>query len=152
MNHILRDIKLSKITDTPLSEKASKIINFWDGLWTDMKVIVDADKGEIKCWKNDYDYYYFHQDDKNSHLWCNHYRVWSFFRNELGIKYAEVQELIQYMVGETLNCGVNTPWNNRPFLGLSVSESLNCGVNTPTVVTANANSLVGETLRYKVNN
>ena len=109
MNYILRDIKLSKLMGTPLSYEASKFIKFWDGLWTDMKVVVDVNKGEIKCWKDGYDYYYFCQKDKNYHLWCDHYEVWSFFSEELELDYTEIHELIQYMVGETLNCEVNTP-------------------------------------------
>ena len=124
--YILREIKLSKLTDIPMSEDVSKLNKFWDGMWTDMKVMVDAVKGEIKCWK---DYYcYFYQNDKNSHLWCDHYEVWSFFKDDLGFECAEIQEFIQYMVGETLNCEVNTPlpWLKQKQPG---GDTLKCEVN-----------------------
>ena len=107
--YILRDIKLSKLTDTPMSDKATKFIEFWDDLWCDMKVNVDVNKGEIRCWKDDFDYHYFRQDDKKGHLWCNYYKVWLFFETELGLEHVEIQEFIQTMVVKTLNCEVNTP-------------------------------------------
>ena len=109
MNHILRDIKLSKLTGTPLSEKTSKVIKFWDELWVDMKVVINTEKGEIKCWKDDYDYYYFYQKNKKATMWCNHRGVWSFFMNELKINHVDVQEVTQYMLRETLKSEVSTP-------------------------------------------
>ena len=109
MNYLLRDIKLSKLTDTPMSEEASRLVKFWDELWTDMKVKIDPTKGEIKCWKEGYDYYYFFQNDRNDYLWCDNKKIWSFFVGKLGFDYTEIQELIQYMVSKTLNCEVNTP-------------------------------------------
>ena len=109
MNHILRDIKLSKLTEIPMSTKASRFVKFWDELWTGMKVKIDPIKGEIKCWKDDHDCYYFRQDDKNDRLWCNYNKVWSFFDRKLGLDYTDIQELIHYMVDKTLNCEVNTP-------------------------------------------
>ena len=131
MNHILRDIKLSKLTGTPMSEEASKFVKFWDDLWADMKVKIDPSKGEIKCWKDGYDYYYFYQDDKNDNLWCDRYRVWPFFQYDLYLNYTETQELIQYMVDETLNCEANTPKKWRIRYDLSVDKTLNCEVSTP---------------------
>ena len=109
MNSILRDIKLSKLTGTPLSDETSKFIEFWNSLWSDMKVDIDASKGEIKCWKDGHVYYYFIQDNKYDSMWCDLEKVWSFFIDELGLDYGEIQELIQHMVGETLKCRVNTP-------------------------------------------
>ena len=129
MNHILREIKLSKLTDTPMSMEASMLVRFWETLWYDMKVRVDPIKGEIKCWKDVYDYYYFHQDDKNDSLWCDHNTVWPFFRRNLRLNYKETQELIRQMVVETLNCVVNTPLSNEPLPLLVVDETLNCVVN-----------------------
>ena len=130
MNHILRDIKLSELTGTPLSEEASKVVKFWDELWVDMKVQIDAEKGEIRCWKEEYDYYYFTQYSKNYFLWCDCEKVWSFFEKELGLDYHEIKEFIQHMVNKTLNCVVNTPCyfknTNR-----KVDKTLNCVVNTP---------------------
>ena len=78
MNYILREIKLYKLTGIPLSDEASKFIEFWDRLWDDMKTDIDTDKGEIKCRKEDY--IYFYQRDKNSTMWCNYHKVWSFLR------------------------------------------------------------------------
>ena len=109
MEHILRDIKLSELTGTPMSDEASRLVKFWDELWTDMRVSIDADKGEIKCWKEGHDYYYFLQEDKNDRLWCNYGKVWSFFLKDFDLKYTEIQELLQTMVGKTLNCDTNTP-------------------------------------------
>ena len=129
--YILRDIKLSKLTGTPLSGEASRFIEFWDDLWADMKVKIDPIKGEIRCWKDDYDYYYFQQDDKNDNLWCDRYRVWSFFRDDFDLKYTETQELIQYMVDKTLNCEVSTPWRLYPIQRFKVDKTLNCKVGTP---------------------
>lgn len=103
MNHILRDVKLSKLTNTPMGEDTTKFIKFWDELWINMKVHVDPKKGKIRCWKEGYDYYYFTQND-NGILWCNHYKVWTFFGEELGLNNNDTQELIQYMIGDILNC------------------------------------------------
>ena len=105
--YILREIKLSKLTGTPMSTKASKLVKFWDKLWDNMKIKIDSSKGEIKYWKDEH--YYFHQNDKNDRLWCNHTKVWSFFRNELELDRDDIQKLIQYMMNKTLNCVVNTP-------------------------------------------
>ena len=109
MYHILREIKLSKLTDTPMSDDTSKLVEFWGELWIGMKVSVDPTKGEIKCWKEDYDHYYFLQVDKNDYLWCDYYGLWSLFRKNFSLNYGEIQEFIQYMVGVSLNYGVNTP-------------------------------------------
>ena len=151
MNHILRDIKLSKLTDTPMSDEASKLVKFWDELWCDMKVHIDANKGEIKCWKDGYKYYYFAQDDKNGSLWCDYYKVWLFFEEELGLDYSEIQGLIQYMVDKTLNCGVNTPLPVYLFSLLKVDKTLNCGVNTPGKGIYSPRYLVDKTLKCYVN-
>ena len=107
MNYILRDIKLSKLTDTPMSDDTSKLIKFWNDLWCDMWVQIDAEKGEIRCLKNGHNY--FIQEDKNDFMWCDFGRVWSFFRYELGLDYGETLGLIQHMMGDALNCRVNTP-------------------------------------------
>ena len=109
MNHILRDIKLSKLTGTPLSEKASKVIKFWDELWVDMKIKIIPNSVEFGCWKNDYYYCYFLQTSKSDYLSCDYDRVWSFFEDDLRLDCGEIEELIKYMVGETLNCEINTP-------------------------------------------
>ena len=131
MIHILREIKLSKLTDTPMSTKATKLVEFWDELWCDMKVKIDPKKGEIKCWKEGYDYYYFYQEDRNDYLWCDYDEVWTFFRRDLGLNYDDVQELIQQLVDETLNCKVNTPQRLMFQSLILVDEALNCKVNTP---------------------
>ena len=129
MNHILREIKLSKFTDTPLSNDASKLINFWVDLWIDMKIYIDADKGEIKCWKDGYNYYYFQQDDKNDNLWCNHYKVWSFFREELVLSYDDAKDLIHSMMNEIIMCKVNTPRS----VTITTINKLNDTLNNTTV-------------------
>ena len=109
MYHILRDIKLSELTNTPMSGETSKFVKLWDDLWIDMKIYINTDKGEIRCCKDGYDCNYFYQHNKNARLWCDYDKVWAFFGYNLKLKYSEIQELIQYMVGETLNCEVNTP-------------------------------------------
>ena len=109
MNHILREIKLSKLTDTPMSMKASKLDKFWNEFWGGMKIMVNSTKGEIRCWKDGYDYYYFIQREKNDYLWCDPVKIWSFFRYDLGLNCKEARELIYQMVGEALNYEVNTP-------------------------------------------
>ena len=110
MNDILREIKLSKLTDTPMSDNATKLTKFWDELWSDMEVYVDNNKGEIGCCKDDgCDYYYFYQHSKDGLLWCNCDKVWSFFRDSLSLEHNEIQKLIQIMVSETLNYKVNIP-------------------------------------------
>ena len=114
MKHILRDIKLSKLTGTPMSDEATMFVKFWDNLWRDMKVSVGPKKGEIRCWKDDYDYYYFFQEDRNDYFWCDNKKIWSFFRRDLGLNYDDTQEFIQQMVDETLNCKVNTPHSDDP--------------------------------------
>ena len=116
MSHILRDIRLSKLTGKPMGDKASKLNKFWDDLWCDMRVYVDVIKGEIKCWKDSHNYYYFHQDGKNTRLWCNYDEVWSFFDKKLCLSYNETQELIQIMLTLTLSYKVNTSesFRNHP--------------------------------------
>ena len=125
MNHILRDIKLSELTDTPMSDGASKFNKFWDDLWSDMEVSINVDKEEIKCWKDGCDYYYFLQEDKNDHLWCDYDKVWSFPRYDLGLEYGETQELVQYMMDKTLNCRLNTPIPAMAITSKAVDKTLN---------------------------
>ena len=150
--YILRDIKLSKLTEIPMSTEASKLVKFWGELWADMKVQIDTEKGEIKCWKDDYDYYYFRQDGKNENLWCDRYRVWSFFRCDLGLEYAETQELIQFMVDKTLNCEVSTPvffiFSKKAW----VDKTLNCEVSTPRIFQYPIHEWVDKTLNCEMNN
>ena len=131
MIHIIRDIKLSKLTGISLNGEASKFIRFWNKIWCDMKIHVDADKGEIKCWKEGYDYYYFRQDNKNDNLWCDFEKVWSLLQYDSKFTYTETQELIQYMVNETLNYVVNTPRLSYKEINQKVYVTLNCVVNTP---------------------
>ena len=151
MNHILREIKLSNLTDTPMSTKATKLVEFWGELWSGMKVKIDPKKGEIRCWRDDYDYYYFHQEDRNDYLWCDYDEVWTFFRRDLGLNYDDAQELIQQLVDETLNCKVNTPSGIMLGFNYKVDETLNCKVNTPEMNAIKKPSLVDETLNCKVN-
>ena len=152
MNHILREIKLSNLTDTPMSEEATKLVEFWDELWTDMKVKVDPSKGEIRCWKDDYKYYYFRQDDRNDCLWCDTEKIWSFFRLELGLNYSDTQELVHQMVGETLNCKVNTPPAPDAIPSSLVGETLNYKVNIPiSLVGYRKGSSVSKTLNCVAN-
>ena len=129
--YILREIKLSKLTDTPMSDEASKLVKFWNDLWCDMKVQIDSDKGKIECWKDGYDYYYFYQEDKNARLWCDFDRVWIFFHINLPINYDETQEIIQTMVGKTLNCVVNIPEEEWVYLQKRMNKTLNCVMNPP---------------------
>ena len=151
MIHILREIKLSNLTDTPMSEEATKLVEFWDELWTDMKVKVDPPKGEVRCWKDGYEYYYFYQDGRNDCLWCDTEKIWSFFRLELGLNYDGTQELIHQMVDETLNCKVNTPRKLDHIFALTVGETLNYKVNTPVLPASDNLIKVGETLNCKIN-
>ena len=126
MNYLLRDIKLSKLTNIPLVGDASKLVKFWEELCCDMEVKVDPSKGEIRCWKNNYDYYYFIQDDKNSEMWCNYAKVWLFFDNELRLDYDEIQELIQYMLNKSLNHVVNTPKYSRIYIkSIQINNDVN---------------------------
>ena len=111
MNHILREIKLSKLTGITMSMEASKLVEFCDALWTDMKVTIDTNKGEIRCWKDGYKYNYFYQNNKGTSLWCDYDKVWSFFKVDLKLNHDETQELIQHIVAMALNCKVNTPQN-----------------------------------------
>lgn len=151
MNYLLREIKLSKLANIPLNDDTSKLVKFWNDLWIDMKVRVDPTKCEIKCWKDEYDQYYFRQDDKDDYLWCDYDEVWSFFRHDLGLNYNETQRLIQYMVDETLNYMINTPNWNMDEGYVVVDESLNCVLNTPIVVHTPIKNLVVETLKCVIN-
>ena len=131
MNYILRDIKLSKLTNIPPVGDAAKLVKFWDELWTDMKVYIDKKKGEIKCWKDGYDYYYFIQNDKNDRLWCNFEQVIFSFIYYLGLTYPVYEELIHHMVDDILNCEVNPP-NYGPYgTKVRVDDILNCKINSP---------------------
>ena len=148
--YILRDIKLSKFTDTPMSDEVAKLIEFWNDLWCDMEVSIDADKGEIRCWKDDL--YYIRQEGKNNHLMCYYYKVWAFFKEELGLDYAETQNLIQYMVDTILNCKVNTPFLMMPQNIQGVDTILNCKVNTPHSVEWYMHKGADKILNCKMNN
>ena len=131
MNYILREIKLSNITGVPLSDDVTKLVEFWDGLWVDMKVVIDAEKGEIKCWKENYNYYYFYQKNKKATMWCNHRRVWSFFINELKLNHTDTQEVTQYMLGETLKSEVSTPQIMSVYELQKLGKTLKSEVSTP---------------------
>ena len=130
MNYILRDIKLSKITGNPPTGNAAELVKFWDELWSDMIVLIDTKKGKIECWKNDYTYYYFVQDDMDSNLICSYLKVWTFFEDNLGLRYNEIQKLIQHMVDETINNMANIPlWHIKPTYN-GKGGTMNYKVNT----------------------
>ena len=149
--YILRDIKLYKLTEIPMSTKASRFVKFWDELWTGMKVKIDPTKGEIKCWKDDYDQYYFIQNDKNDYLWCDYHKVGSFFVDVLYFNYDDTLKLIQLMVGDTLNYVINTPYSEHRANLILVRDTLNYVINTPELATFNPTAGVGETFNYVVN-
>ena len=151
MNLILRDIKLSKLTNIPPVGNASKLDKFWDRLWADMKVLIDPNEGEIKCWKDGYDYYYFSQINGKDRLWCNYDKVWSFFIYDLNLNFTETEELIQYMVHGTINCKVTSPPNIIRVIPTDVDSNLNCKVTTPLAVHLNTLIKVDDILKCKVN-
>lgn len=132
-NHILREIKISKLTDAPMGDDATKTVKFWGELWDNMKVRVDQTKGEIKCWKDGYDFYYFLQNNKNDYLWCDYDKVWAFFEENLVLGYNDTQEFIQTMVDGTLNCGTNIPRCRSFHKNITEDDTLNCVINIPSM-------------------
>ena len=150
MNYILREIKLAKLIDAPLSDNATKLIEFWAELWSDMKVKIDPNEGKIRCWKDDYEYYYFCQVDKSARLWCDYNKVWRFFRDDLKFNPEETRMLIQYMVEETLSCEINTPLCKVIESVVKVKETLNCEVNTPNFRLVKIDEQVDATMNCEV--
>ena len=151
MNYILRDIKLSKLTGTPMNDKATRLITFWGDLWRDMKVHININKGEIKCWKYGYDYYYFLQNGKDDFLRCDFHEVWSFFKDELKLKYDDTQELIQHMMDKTLNGDIHTPVTNYIQTLYLVDKTLNGDIHTPASIPTIKGMLVDKTINCDIN-
>lgn len=109
-HNIIRDIKISKISNIPLNEESSKFVKFWDELWFDMKIEVYPQNGLIRCWKEGYNYYYFAQNSKyDDYLRCDYSKVWSFFKLELGFSYVETREFIHIMMREKIKCEICPP-------------------------------------------
>ena len=61
---------------------------------------VDSDRKPI---------FMYRQDEENGRVWVNFHRIWSVLREEFGLNYTEIQELIKRWLGETYNLGGLTP-------------------------------------------
>ena len=59
-----------------------------------MEKKVHPDESHIVLWYKE-DGWYFEQDEKNGHLWCQTDRVWSFFKTNYSSKYSEIQVIIK---------------------------------------------------------
>ena len=58
---------------------------------------VDPDNPHLTLWYKNNDWY-FEQDEKNSYLYCQYGRVWSFFETNYTLKYAEIQVIIKSLM------------------------------------------------------
>ena len=105
---ILRDIKLSEVLGMELNPLTKKVKEFiYDKL--DGLVQFEVDNyPNIIFYKKD-KIILFEQDLKNEWLRCSYEHYWSFFRDEIGLSYSEIQELTKAMVGTHLNCKEFTP-------------------------------------------
>ena len=144
---ILRDLKLDIVmgNETPIIDKFNEITK-------DLKVIktdVYEKHGQEYILYNKNNEWIFYQDVKNEDFWCNYKLYWSFFKEEFGLKYKEIQEITKYMVEDTLKIKVDTPTFLAKLSSTLVEETLKIKVTTPSFL--QNKSVVEETLKNEKN-
>jgi len=53
--------------------------------------------------------FYYYPDEKNGFVFINYYRIWMFFEEVIGLKYSEIQTIINNWLEETYNLRGLTP-------------------------------------------
>jgi hypothetical protein len=122
----------------PDKTKQDKVKKFFQDLFKELKETTSEkypdrvffytlnDDGSKKVWME--------QDSENGYLWCRSNGFWSFFENEMGLNYSEIQTLMKTMVEQHLNREVGTPRWAGLFGYLMVEQHLNREVGTPIEV------------------
>ena len=114
INQILRDIKISEVLNKELNPLTKKVKEFIDNKLEGLIQFKTDNYTNSIFYKKD-EIILFEQDLKNKRLWCSYEHYWSFFMNEIGLSYSEIQELTRGMVGIHLNCKQFTPVLNGVY-------------------------------------
>jgi len=73
----------------------------------------------------------YKQDSENGYVWINQYRIWMVLRDDFGLSYGEIQELITRWLDETYNLRGFTPRYSINLFPLSLDETYNLRGFTP---------------------
>jgi hypothetical protein len=57
---------------------------------------------------------------KNENVYINHYIIWSFFEDGIGLEHSEIQSIMRKWLGEVYNLRGVTPVNKVIYLNLKV--------------------------------
>ena len=129
VRQILRDIKLSETLDKELNPLSKKVKEFIDDKLEGLIQFENDNYPDSIFYKKD-EVILFEQNLKSERLWCHVEHYWSFFKEEIGLKYSEIQELTRGMVGTHLNYKELTPLKELSKMKI-VGTHLNCKEFTP---------------------
>ena len=118
---ILRDIKLSETLNKEINPLTNKVKEFIDDKLEGLIQFESDNYPDSIFYKKD-EIILFRQDLKKERLWCSNKHYWSFFINETSLKYDEIQEITESVVGTHLNC--------KQFTALLISSSYHYSVRT----------------------
>jgi len=107
-----------------------KVYDYLTDLWAGMEMVADSQNNRIVV-QNEVGWV-FVQDMKNGRLWCRYGKVWSFFKNDMGMEIPDLRDFVKSMVDEHLICKVGTPETSQHLDELVVDEHLICKVGTPS--------------------
>jgi hypothetical protein len=74
--------------------------------------IVETDNKIVYVDKDRLPLFYYFPDEKNGYVYFNYDRIWMFFSDVIGLKYSEIQTIINNWLEETYNLRELTPTCN----------------------------------------
>ena len=148
VSSLLRDIKLSEVLGTEMNPLTNKVKDFVDNKLEEL-IQFESEKYPNSIFYKKDDIILFRQDLKNERLWCSYKHYWSFFKEEIGLNYNEIQELTMALVGTHLNYKQFTPVFLVNMERDLVGTHLNYKQFTPLGTTTNIGSQVGTHLNCK---
>ena len=102
--------KLHRLTGRlPVNEKYCAIIRFFEDFFDGLIIEVDLDEHPTDLVYHKNGTRYMRQCSQNGRLWCIYDGYWAFFENEIGLNYADTQDVVQTMMSVHTKRNVETP-------------------------------------------
>ena len=98
---LLRKIKIYHLTGNIKDPKVKKIVEFFEGIFSNMVEYYSDDYPKSTFYKYK-DKIYFELDFKNGVTRCKYKDFWRKFETEFGFNYKEIKWLTHYMLGTHL--------------------------------------------------
>ena len=117
------------ITESKIQEVALKWMN--DNFSPDELEIVKSPKYQNSIFYKKNGKVVMEKDLKNKYFYFEYYEIWSFFESFFGMKYSEIQQLMDIWLEETLNLEEFIPRGRFTSFFLSLEETLNLEEFTP---------------------